>query len=445
MTTGVLERQTLPLFRNGEWYTSLDVVPVGQERSGVGGRASAKDGSRMSHWHPAPVADCPEAPDHSTPPRRALRPTPDTRRPPLALSLAPEAVLRHDLRLVRRRLAAPLDPFPLADRRRVMARALDLFAGGCVDVPALGAQSPAAFAQQLLDDVGLPAALVARWSAMLVERGHELLVPDVSIDDRTLHLVSLPSNTFLCLESCISSALAGGALWIRPSAREPFAAMRFVACLLASGWPPARIGFYGVAHASLPMLVREVDATILYGGDELERRFMGAAHVTINGPGRAVAIVDAQTPPEAAAAWLTRLVASDAGRFCTNVGTILCLRDDASAIAALLADALDGIGLDDPDWPLAFALDAESAARMASAVQAALRPGDRVLTRRPMLIEHEGRSLLAPTLVHVADIADHPLAGLEYPFPIAAIAAIEADDVPDCCRTARFVHRSGAE
>jgi hypothetical protein len=390
----VPESSTLPLFRRGRWYTSLDTAPV----------------------------------------------------TPLGLifmSLAPDILLRDDVREVRRLLSAPRAALTIADRRRILLRAIDLFVDGRLDVPPSGPQEPAAFQTQLLQSVGLPPALVRRWCERLRVRVDVLSrSADAERDDDALWLVSLPANTFMCLESCAAAILSAGALWVRPSTREPFAASRFVAALLAAGWPADRLGLYGVSHASLPSLVRIVDRATLYGGEDLERRFGGLAHVTVHGPGRAVAIVERDLDVAPAVAWLKPLVAGDGGRFCTNVGTILCLQS-AEPIGRALAEELDAIVPGDQDWPLASAVSEEAASATANQLMASMRSGDRRLTRRPIASADGGRPYLAPTAILLDQPSGHPLIGVEYPFPIAALATIGAHECSSYASGARFVHRYG--
>jgi hypothetical protein len=360
---------TLPLFRRGDWYTSLDAAPL---------TASAQVG----------------------------------------MSLAPEILFRDDARDARRVLSAPGTAPSDDDRRRILRRAMDLFVEGGLDVPPFGIQDPASFEQVLLEFAGLPPALVRRWCQLLRGRIEELLAVDARGQYGSLALVSLPSNTFTCLESCAAAVLSAGALWVRPSVREPFTALRFVAALLAAGWPADRLGLYGTSRAALPALVNAVDRATLYGGAELERRFGDLGHVTVCGPGRAVAVVDPQLTVTAAVAWLKPLVAADGGRFCTNVGTVLC-RQGAKDIGGALAEELDAIPPGSLDWPLAFATDSDAAGAIARRLHTALRPGDRRLTRRSIDSVDRGRPFLA------------------------ALANIRSDESPRYTAGARFIHRYG--
>jgi acyl-CoA reductase-like NAD-dependent aldehyde dehydrogenase len=292
----------------------------------------------------------------------------------------------------------------------------------------------------MFEFVGLPPALVRQWSAALQARVETLLAEDVDAESDSIGLVSLPANTFTCLEACAGSARTVAALWVRPSAREPFSALRFVAAMLKAGWPAERLAFYGVDHATLTQLVPAVDRATLYGGPEVQRRYGGMTHVDVQGPGRAVAVVDADLGEGDAVAWLKELVAGNGGRFCTNVGTIVSMQA-AEPLGLALAEELDAIVPADPIWPLAYGVATDEISRVSRLLSAAMSARDRRLTQRLMTSFAHGRPFFAPTLIFVAAPSNHPLIGLEHPFPVAVIANISPKDCSRYTAGAGFVHR----
>ena len=181
-------KATLPLFRRGAWYESLD----GASLTGL---------------------------------------------PALQLSLAPAAMVRGDARRFR---SAAAKLAPLGDRAAridLFRRAIELFIDGTLTIGNLGPQDPQAFREAMGAVVGLPPALVTRWSHMLMD--HLDRLPTEAADD-ALALIALPGNSFTCLEGVMDAAVRSGAIWIRPSRREPFSAARFAAALLAAGGGGAR-------------------------------------------------------------------------------------------------------------------------------------------------------------------------------------------------------------
>ncbi|MEU8381809.1 hypothetical protein [Streptosporangium sp. NPDC048865] len=406
---------SLPLLRAGRWYRSLDTVPV------PGG-------------------------------------------PPLCL--APEIMVRDDGARMRARRAATAVP-SRARRLELLREAVALFRHGRVPVESLGVQDARGFEEAMRATAGLPPALVRRWSAMLGERLEELAEERAGAPDTGgLTLVSLPANTFTCLEGVLEAALSGAAVWIRPSRREPLSSARLVGALLGAGWPSGTLGYYPSAPRALPALIRATDRQIVYGGDGLAAGpAADAPSLDLRGPGRACVIVDGREPVDAED--IAARIARDAGRFCTCACTVVFLRDAGpsrdtepsqgvgpsreagtsreagarwEADARRIAAVLDGISLDPPDprWPQASWAGAD-AARMAAFVSSRVSPGGRVLTRRPILAGAGGRAFLAPTLVQVDD-AGHPLVGCELPFPLAVVVSTDEAGARAVAAGSRFVH-----
>ncbi|MGV9599106.1 hypothetical protein ACWDR1_20790 [Streptosporangium sandarakinum] len=390
MTAGT----TLPLLRGGRRYASRDSVPV-----------------------PGPAGT------------------------EIALSLAPEIMIRDDAARLRAARDG-LPPLPAAERVALLREATRLFRHGRVPVPGLGEQDPGGFAAAMAACAGLPAALVGRWSALLDEHASRLRPEEP--DDGALTLVSLPANTFTCLEAVLDAALTSGAVWIRPSRREPLSSARLAGAMLAAGWPAGRIGYYPTAPAALPALVRETTRQIVYGGPDLAARMGGPRpSLDLRGPGRACLVADA-TPadPEGLALRLAGLAAADAGRFCTSVCTV-AVAGDAGPVARALAARFDAISLDPPDprLPQASCPEADALAT-ARLLDGALAAGGRVLTRRPLVSGAGGagrRAFLSPTVVLVDD-PGHPLVGRELPFPFVVAVSTDAAGVRGVASRSRFVH-----
>jgi hypothetical protein len=356
------------------------------------------------------------------------------------LCLAPEIIIRDDAARLKRGAGKgpggrPLpkgSAMPDRDRRLDLLReAVDLFRFGRVPVEGLGVQDPGDFAASMGAVAGLPPALVRRWSDLLGARLSEL-APE---ERGGLTLVSLPANTFTCLEAVLEAALSGAAVWVRPSRREPLSSARLIGALLSVGWPAETLGYYPTAPRTLHALIQSSDHQIVYGGDdlaaELSRRAAGPPSLELRGPGRACVIVDEPPDPE----WLAGRIAQDAGRFCTSTCVVACLRG-TEPLGRRVAEVLDGVSLDPPDprWPQASWPEPD-AERMAAFVMDRLTPGGRLLTERPLLSD----GFLAPALVEVDD-PGHPLAGVELPFPFAVIVATDRAGALGLAARSRFVH-----
>ncbi|MFD9908825.1 hypothetical protein [Streptomyces sp. NPDC059063] len=371
------------------------------------------------------------------------------------LALVPEIVAHADRRWWD---GVRADLPPLTERRALVLAALELFARGTVTVGGVGPQSAAEFRTALWESAGLPPPLVDRWCALLHEGAAGRIV---SVPDDALALVSLPGNTFTCLDSVLDQAERSAAVWVRPSRREPLSAARLVAALLAVGWPPARLGLYPTEQRVLHGLVKLTDRHVVYGGAGLAASVRAAPTLTLHGPGRACALLPPGLPVDDAVAWLLPLVAADSGRFCSNVRTVVCQgRPDAGAdaepVAKALAAALDALHPGPapdpaaPDWPLTAFREPGAAERAAASVHTRLRPDDRLLTREPTVVRSaRGDVFVRPQLALLdgtftaADVR-HPLVGHEVPFPFAAVLAATPDAARALADGALFVHRPPA-
>lgn len=357
------------------------------------------------------------------------------------ISLAPPIMLHDDAAWLRRCLRH-FSPLPSkAERRDILRSALVTFASGEVRTTT-SLQTATQFAETLGLGYGLPRPLVESWTAVLVRRLDQLSAEPLG----GLELVSLPANTFVCLEACLVALLRSEAVWIRPSRREPFSADRLVGSLLAAGWPAARLALYPTPHEGLLTAVGLVDRAVVFGSGDLITSLSGRPNVEFRGPGHACALVGADVDIDRASHWLTRLIAAHSGRFCSNIGTILCA-GNTDRIGAMIATALDQIGLGtvtDSAYPLANLHDQTELMRHARWLETRQRDDDLRLTARPILVEADGVTVLAPTLIKLGRIEDHPLLGLELPFPVACIATAPADRQPSLCGDAGYIYLLGS-
>jgi len=380
------------------------------------------------------------------------------------VSLAPEILLRRDARRLRT-AALPAVPGPPA-RAAILADAVRLFTADTVDCGGLGKQTAADFRTALWRSAGLPAALVDRWCAMLtgglavttskaqtgtVPAGMAPAGPAAGPRPPRLTLISLPANTFTCLESVLSALWAGDVAWVRPSSREPLSALRLVSALVQAGWPAELIGFYPTVQGLLRTLAGITDRQIVYGGPGLAAVIGRSPGAEVHGPMRVCAVIPDGAGPDQTAAALLPLLARDGGRFCTTVRAIFC-RADPAQLAERLAARLDAIPFPphvSPGLPLAASQDAGQAAAVAAAVTSRLGAGDAIVTARPLLSSLGTGACLAPTLVRLAspgqdgqpDWGQPPLLGFEAPFPLATIMQVTGAQEARLTAAADLTHR----
>ncbi|KOP27682.1 hypothetical protein AMR41_03645 [Hapalosiphon sp. MRB220] len=330
------------------------------------------------------------------------------------------------------------------ERAALLEKAMTLFTSGNVFVEGFGEQSPEDFAQLLWQALGLPGNLVAQWSCLLAEQLTLGLAQLENVEEKAGNcLVSLPANTFVCLDACFLPLLSGMKLWIRPSQREPFSAWRFLSCLLEVGWPCESLGFYPMSHATLASIAPRMQQSIIYGGDDVQRLFANQSNITVHGPGRAFAI--AHTVTDTVIDQLLTKIVGNAGRFCLCLGTILC-ENSALVLGETLASLLDQVPLDpqaDSNWPLAVRPDVEACERQINRLRGLVRSDDRILTQRPWLVHVGDRCIPVPTMVYLNRTKDHPLLGVEVDFPFAVIGDIDQEAVNQLSLQSRFFYQLG--
>lgn len=393
--TPIIDRGDIKIFRRGNWYESFDVVPVA-----------------YTHHR---------------------------------LHIASSLMILDD---VKKSLTSQSHQtsHSIAERATLLQQAMALFTSGQVLVEGFGQQSPEDFAQLLWQALGLPSRLVEQWSALLAEQLTVIVEQLQGIEQNDGNcLVSLPANTFVCLDACFMPLLSGMNLWIRPSQREPFSALRFLSCLLQVGWSPQSLGFYPTTHATLASMTSRMDQSVVYGGDDVQTKFANQSTVTVEGPGRAWAIVN-QVSDSILDELLVK-IAGNAGRFCLGLGTILC-QNSAIVLGEMLANHLDQIPIDPQahtNYPLAVRPDVEACEHQINRLRGLLRAGDRVLTQRPWIVHVGDRCIPVPTLVYLDHSQDHPLLGVEVDFPFAVIGDVDPAAIDQLRLQSRFFYQFGEE
>jgi hypothetical protein len=202
---------------------------------------------------------------------------------------------------------------------------------------------------------------------------------------------------------------------------------------------------YPTRHDGLLTCVDVADRAVVFGGQELPKTLDCRNHVKVYGPGRTRALISRDVDTDRASRWLTGAIASQSGRFCTNVGTVLCA-GDADPLAAAIAAALDRISLDsrvEEDYPQAMSANRADALRQADWVMSRMRPDDALLTSRPIVVETSSGIAMAPSLIRLGSPQDHPLIGMELPFPVACIGQVPEERQPAFCGDANFVYVVG--
>ncbi len=346
------------------------------------------------------------------------------------------------------RMSIANDPHQLAhsDMRAILADAMALFACSSLRIGDY-TESFSEFKTRLGAIQGIPSSLVQHWTRQLVEIVDRLLASAPEQHDGTM-LISLPSNTFLCLESVFDALWNGYRVFIRPSQREPYSALRLVAALLAAGLPPTRISLCALTRTSVANLLPCFSKVLLFGGDGLLplAQSLGAAGVdiTVKGAGCSVAIVD-DNWTRATLASVGRLVARSAGRLCINVRWVVVpARVDSFAQALGDMLTLSAIPDNDPDLMTLPAIDANRTNRLRQSLFEVLRAEDTIVTgARPQHLDRGER--IPPVVIRAAQADDHPLLKSEPGFPFAMVTKGQPQDLASIFAHAQFAYHVRAD
>lgn len=216
---------------------------------------------------------------------------------------------------------------------------------------------------------------------------------------------------------------------VRPSRREPFTPHRLVAALRAAGFGPERVALLPTDHDGADAILAGADLGLVYGGDDVVRKYAGDARVLVQGPGRSKILITADTD------WRERLdtivdsISFHGGVACLNTTAVL-VEGDPGPLAAAIAERLAALPSLPPDDDRAVlpVQGAESARTVERYLRAQARESKAWLGGEGILEElGDGSTVLRPA-VHQLDSADDRRLGVELPFPCVWVAPWSPED-----------------
>jgi acyl-CoA reductase-like NAD-dependent aldehyde dehydrogenase len=134
----------------------------------------------------------------------------------------------------------------------------------------------------------------------------------------------------------------GYAIAVRPSRREPFTAHRLVSALREAGFAADQVAFLPTDHDAADEALRAADLSIVYGGDDVVRKYAGDPTVLTNGPGRSKIIVTVDCDWRAHVDMLADSVGHGGGTGCVAT-TAIYVDGDPAPLAGALAERLSSI------------------------------------------------------------------------------------------------------
>lgn len=215
---------------------------------------------------------------------------------------------------------------------------------------------------------------------------------------------------------------------VRPSRREPFTPHRLITALREAGFGDDRIVLLPTDHTVADDILRHADLGMVYGGDDVVRKYAGDARILPQGPGRSKILITAESEWEPILDTLVASISGGGGVGCVNATGIL-VEGDPTPVAAALAErlaALPSLPATDerailPVAPIGLARRWDAHLRHRAAGTKAWLGGDGIIDDLG-----DGNAVLRPA-VHQLDSPFAEQLGLEMSFPCAWIAPWDRD------------------
>jgi acyl-CoA reductase-like NAD-dependent aldehyde dehydrogenase len=216
----------------------------------------------------------------------------------------------------------------------------------------------------------------------------------------------------------VEALALGYAVAVRPSRREPFTAHRLISALRDAGFGPDQVAFLPTDHEAAGEMLRSADLSVVYGGDEVVRKYRGDRRVLTNGPGRAKILLTADSDWRPHLDILADSVSHGGGTGCVST-TAIYVEGDPEPLARALAERLSVIPSLPPEDERALlpVHPWESAKRLSDYLAAASGDAVPVLGGNGVADDlHDGSAALRPA-VYLLTKPDAPQARIELPFP----------------------------
>jgi hypothetical protein len=369
---------------------------------------------------------------------------------PLGEATITPALLVHE---VARRKSSALRSLPIRAVLDIFDRAADIFASGRPD-----GLEPEAFVRNASLSSGLPLSIVRKQTLGLfpsafrmMDRFLQMQVPcGLEVFDRHYYDAGgvriglaprgrnvgfvMPGNhpsTHLMWLCALAMKVP---VVLRPSNDDLFTPYRLVTALLDAGLPEDGIAFVPGGHDLVDPIVQSCALSVLFGGQQLADRYASNRSVRIHGPGRSKVVVLADADIAETVDLICRLVMDDAGRGCINGSAVVVEGSEgsASALAAAVAEALAKVPVESPlvEGAQLGAVSQAEADAYCGLVDGRLGSGaiEHTPGRTGRIVTLEGVRMMRPTVIEVSSF-EHPLFGLELPFPFVVFAPASRPDL----------------
>ncbi len=225
-------------------------------------------------------------------------------------------------------------------------------------------------------------------------------------------------------------------LVLKPGSAEPWTPYRIIQALIKAGAPREAFSFYPADHAGAGEILRNCGRSLLFGDSSTTGAWANDPRVEIHGPGYSKVLLGEDCVDE----WekyldvIVASVADNGGRSCVNASAVWTPKY-GDEIAEALAERLARIvprAADDKDAKIAPFVDPQVATRINAIIDQGLsEPGAREVTAAhrdgERLAVWNDCSYLLPTIIRCD--ADHPLANKEFLFPFASVVEVNQSEL----------------
>jgi acyl-CoA reductase-like NAD-dependent aldehyde dehydrogenase len=213
---------------------------------------------------------------------------------------------------------------------------------------------------------------------------------------------------------------------VRPSRREPFTPHRLITALRAAGFGDDQVVLLPTDYDAADEILRAADLGMVYGGDDVVRKYATNPNVLPQGPGRSKILLTRDVDWRDHLDTIVDSVSHEGGVACINA-TAVFVEGDPAPLASAIAERLAVIPTLPPENPKAVlpVQPLESAQAIEKYLQAQAMG---TVTWLGDVVDDlgDGSAALRPA-VHQLDRPDAPQAGIELPFPCVWVAPWSPD------------------
>ncbi|MFB6578161.1 aldehyde dehydrogenase family protein [Streptomyces sp. NPDC056402] len=210
---------------------------------------------------------------------------------------------------------------------------------------------------------------------------------------------------------------------VRPSRREPFTPHRLITALRGAGFGDDHVVLLPTDHATAEAVLRGADLGMVYGGEDVVRKYVTDASILPQGPGRSKILLTAEVDWRDHLDTIVDSVSGHGGTGCVNT-TAVFVEGDPTPLCEALAERLSSVpslppedpGAVCPVQPLATAKAFEAHLSYKATGAKAWLGGDGIADELG-----DGSAVLRPA-VHQLDRPDASQASVELPFPCVWVA-----------------------